>query len=150
VERFDAVRGCSPAAPALTQHIVADFMAEGHFARHIQRMRRLYAAPPVAIAGLEGVLHSTSESIRRPAACIFIAPAGPPLGPAAGRKMRQHGMFSRALSECLLAPRAGVAPMIMLSFTNIDSRRRAPAWHGASCRCWHRPDMDQFKHHCWH
>ena len=40
-------------------------------------------------------------------------------------KMRQHGMFSRALSECLLAPRPGVPPMIMLSFTNIDSRRRA-------------------------
>src|SRR5690606_15226293 len=29
--------------PTLSQAIVADFMAEGHFARHIQKMRSLYA-----------------------------------------------------------------------------------------------------------
>jgi GntR family transcriptional regulator / MocR family aminotransferase len=36
--------------PVLNQAIVADFMAEGHFARHIQRMRKLYADRRAALA----------------------------------------------------------------------------------------------------
>jgi GntR family transcriptional regulator/MocR family aminotransferase len=129
VERFGAVRTLlQPRRPGLTQHIVADFMAEAISpATSSACAASMPSAAPMAIAGLEGVLHSTSESIRRPAACIFIAPAGPPLGPAAGRKMRQHGMFSRALSSAAGTARR-VAPMIMLSFTNIDSRRRAASW----------------------
>jgi GntR family transcriptional regulator/MocR family aminotransferase len=101
--RWSASAQCalfSSRAGPLTQHIVADFMAEAISpATSSACAASMPSAAPMAIAGLEGVLHSTSESIRRPAACIFIAPAGPPLGPAAGRKMRQHGMFSRALSS---------------------------------------------------
>nr|WP_034336523.1 PLP-dependent aminotransferase family protein [Herbaspirillum sp. B39] len=117
----------SGAAPALTQHIVADFMAEGHFARHIQRMRRLYAERrTVVIAGLEGVLHSHVRIDSPPGGMhLLLRLQGRRSDRLLAEKMRQHGMFSRALSECLLAPRAGVPPMIMLSFTNIDSRRRA-------------------------
>lgn len=36
--------------PVLNQAIVADFMAEGHFARHIKRMRKLYAERRTAVA----------------------------------------------------------------------------------------------------
>jgi GntR family transcriptional regulator/MocR family aminotransferase len=36
--------------PALHQSIVADFMTEGHFARHIKRMRKLYADRRAALA----------------------------------------------------------------------------------------------------
>src|SRR6185437_15400460 len=43
--------------PTLTQSIVSDFISEGHFARHIQRMRKLYAERRNAVtAGLGGVL----------------------------------------------------------------------------------------------
>ncbi len=43
IGRFESISqifrgGC----PQLTQAIVASFMAQGHFARHIQRMRKLY------------------------------------------------------------------------------------------------------------
>ena len=37
--------------PVLNQAIVADFMTEGHFARHIKRMRKLYADRRAAVAG---------------------------------------------------------------------------------------------------
>jgi len=128
VERFrHSAQLFSGAAPALTQHIVADFMAEGHFARHIQRMRRLYAQRrTMAIAGLEGVLHSHVRIDSPPGGMhLLLRLQGRRSDRLLAEKMRQHGMFSRALSECLLAPRPGVPPMIMLSFTNVDSRRRA-------------------------
>lgn len=45
------------ASPTMTQSIVASFIAEGHFARHIQRTRRLYAERRAAtIAALQGIL----------------------------------------------------------------------------------------------
>jgi hypothetical protein len=44
-------------SPELTQAIVAAVIKEGHFARHIQRMRKLYAERREATAaGLENVL----------------------------------------------------------------------------------------------
>jgi GntR family transcriptional regulator/MocR family aminotransferase len=58
VERFEQVtESLSAGCPGLTQTIITAFIAEGHFARHIQRMRKLYAERRnVAAAGLEGVL----------------------------------------------------------------------------------------------
>nr|WP_238534264.1 PLP-dependent aminotransferase family protein [Advenella kashmirensis] len=58
VTRFDdAVQIHGSGAPALVQAIVTAFMKEGHFSRHIQRMRRLYAERRVAVAaGLMDVL----------------------------------------------------------------------------------------------
>jgi GntR family transcriptional regulator/MocR family aminotransferase len=44
VERFTAVRhGMDIFPPYLFQEVIADFMREGHFARHIRRMRQLYS-----------------------------------------------------------------------------------------------------------
>ncbi|HLU02885.1 MAG TPA: PLP-dependent aminotransferase family protein, partial [Advenella sp.] len=58
VTRFEeAARIQGGTAPALLQAIVAAFMKEGHFSRHIQRMRRLYAERrESAAAGLMDVL----------------------------------------------------------------------------------------------
>ncbi len=50
-ERFrDACIALHAAPPALTQQVVAAFIEEGHFARHIRRMRRLYAERRRALA----------------------------------------------------------------------------------------------------
>ena len=50
-------RSLAGGSPELTQAIVTAFITEGHFARHIQRMRKLYAERREATAaGLEGVL----------------------------------------------------------------------------------------------
>ncbi len=44
VEPFLAMQAlCGRSAPTLEQAIVADFIVEGHFSRHIRRMRTLYA-----------------------------------------------------------------------------------------------------------
>jgi GntR family transcriptional regulator/MocR family aminotransferase len=57
-------------SPELTQSIVTAFIKEGHFARHIQRMRKLYAERREATkAGLEKVLGKHVRSTRNPAAC---------------------------------------------------------------------------------
>jgi len=128
VERFEqTARLFSSGSPALTQHIVADFMAEGHFARHIQRMRRLYGERrALASAGLAEVLQPHLQVQSPPGGMhLLLRLQGRRSDHALAEKMRQDGMFSRALSECLLAPRPGVPPMLMLSFTNIETRQRA-------------------------
>jgi GntR family transcriptional regulator / MocR family aminotransferase len=44
VERFRrTARALLPAPPVLVQHTVCEFMQQGHFGRHMRRMRRLYA-----------------------------------------------------------------------------------------------------------
>jgi GntR family transcriptional regulator/MocR family aminotransferase len=43
VERFEQASRTFASTPQLTQAIVTAFITEGHFARHIQRMRKLYA-----------------------------------------------------------------------------------------------------------
>jgi GntR family transcriptional regulator/MocR family aminotransferase len=44
MEPFLALRAlCGRCAPTLEQAIVADFITEGHFLRHLRRMRALYA-----------------------------------------------------------------------------------------------------------
>jgi GntR family transcriptional regulator/MocR family aminotransferase len=128
VARFEeTARHFSGGSPALTQGIVADFMAEGHFARHIQRMRRLYGERrELAAAGLDAVLGKQMQMEARPGGMhLLMRLKGRRSDRALAEKIRQDGMFGRALSECLLAPREGLPPMLMLSFTNIDSRRKA-------------------------
>ena len=46
----DAVNTAYHGAQILGQVVVADFMSEGHFARHLKRMRALYAARRAAFA----------------------------------------------------------------------------------------------------
>jgi DNA-binding transcriptional MocR family regulator len=73
VPRFDEIsRTFAAGGATLMQQIVADFMNEGHFARHIQRMRRLYASaaswPPTHSPPYWA---STCWSIHSRAACIW-------------------------------------------------------------------------------
>jgi GntR family transcriptional regulator/MocR family aminotransferase len=43
--RFGDLAAClAPAPAAMVQHAVADFMQEGHYLRHLRRMKRVYAA----------------------------------------------------------------------------------------------------------
>ncbi|MGE0746431.1 MAG: PLP-dependent aminotransferase family protein [Rhodospirillales bacterium] len=51
-----------PVRTALHQSVVADFMREGHFSRHIRRMRRLYAERRAALAdALAGALDGVAR-----------------------------------------------------------------------------------------
>ncbi|WP_395607967.1 PLP-dependent aminotransferase family protein [Pseudomonas sp. B22129] len=114
-------------SPELTQAILASFMAEGHFARHIQRMRKLYGERREATAaGLRKVL---GEHI-----CIDTQPGGMHLilrlkASQSDRllvaKLASAGIYAEALSEWSIHQQTG--PGLLLGFANIDSQARSEA-----------------------
>lgn len=61
-EAFRAVRAaCDRHSPVLDQAVLADFMAEGHFARHLRRMRNLYAERQAVL--VNGIQRSLGERL---------------------------------------------------------------------------------------
>jgi GntR family transcriptional regulator/MocR family aminotransferase len=128
VERFNQAARCfSGGSPVLTQKVVAAFMAEGHFARHIQRMRRLYAQRrELAAAGLGEVLGRIMHMETTPGGMhLLMRLKGRRSDRLLAQRMRDAGMFSRALSDCTLDKRPDLPSMLMLGFTNIASRQQA-------------------------
>ena len=126
IERFGQVtESLSAGCPGLTQTIVTAFMAEGHFARHIQRMRKLYAERREATAaGLESVL---GKHVR-----IDLQPGGMHLilrlrGKRSDRRlvasMREQSLYAEALTDW--TTRNDGPSALLLNFTNIESRRTA-------------------------
>jgi len=126
VERFEQIsQALAGGSPQLTQAIVTAFITEGHFARHIQRMRKLYAERREATAaGLESVLGKHLRIDAQPGGMHLI------LRPQAKRsdrrlvaRMREEGLYAEALTDWSLG--SGGAPALLLNFTNIDSQRIA-------------------------
>lgn len=126
VERFEQIsQALAGGSPQLTQAIVTAFITEGHFARHIQRMRKLYAERRDATAtGLESVLGKHLRIDSQPGGMHLI------LRPQAKRsdrrlvaRMREEGLYAEALTDWSLG--SGGAPALLLNFTNIDSQRTA-------------------------
>ncbi|QSX75305.1 PLP-dependent aminotransferase family protein [Lysobacter arenosi] len=128
VERFEQInQAFSGGSPELTQSIVATFMREGHFARHIQRMRKLYAQRRDATAaGLEHVL--------RPHLRIDAQPGGMHLilrlqGKRSDRqlvaRMLSAGMYAEALTDWSAGGRPASA--LLVNFTNVASQDAAQA-----------------------
>nr|WP_315394009.1 PLP-dependent aminotransferase family protein [uncultured Duganella sp.] len=126
VGRFEAVcEAFAAGGPALTQDIVASFMAEGHFARHIQRMRRLYGERRDMVAAeLTRILGRHLHIDPQPGGMhLVLRMAGRHTDRALAARLRRDGMFALALSECSALPHAASA--LLLSFTNIETPRRA-------------------------
>jgi GntR family transcriptional regulator/MocR family aminotransferase len=126
VERFEQIsQALAGGSPQLTQAIVTAFITEGHFGRHIQRMRKLYAERRDATAvGLESVLGKHLRIDAQPGGMHLI------LRPQAKRsdrrlvaRMREEGLYAEALTDWSLG--SGGAPALLLNFTNIDSQRTA-------------------------
>jgi GntR family transcriptional regulator / MocR family aminotransferase len=126
VERFEQIsQAFAGGSPELTQAIVAAFITEGHFARHIQRMRTLYAERREATAaGLESVL---GRHMR-----IDLQPGGMHLilwlpSQASDRRlttrMREEGLYGEALTDWTMDDDGASA--LLLGFTNIASQRTA-------------------------
>lgn len=126
VHRFDEVnRLFSGGSPALTQAIVTAFIREGHFARHIQRMRKLYADRRSAtVAALERILGNRVSIDSQPGGMHLILrlPEGQSDNATAAR-MRAEGMHAEALSDWRAD--GGGFPALLLNFTNIDSQNIA-------------------------
>jgi GntR family transcriptional regulator/MocR family aminotransferase len=105
VGRFAAVRDATDIFPAtLPQAVLADFIREGHFARHLRRMRALYAERRAAlVSGLREELGGALEPVGDEAGMHLVArlASGIDDRPAAARAARGD-VWAMPLSSCYL------------------------------------------------
>ena len=105
--------------PTLEQRVVAVFMAAGHFARHLKRMRALYAARRRALAnGLSRVFGDRITVDLKPGGMHLIARFGAGVCDIKLAELAQAGGFSvEALSHRSTTNACGQG--LLLGFTNI-------------------------------
>jgi len=121
-EHFGTAAAClSPAPAPVIQRAVADFIAEGHFLRHLRRMKRLYAARR---EGLLATLHGLA-----PPGCV-VRPGGLAvmldLAEGADDVDIARRAVLRGQSPVPLSPwRTGSAPRpgLLLGVTNLEAGR---------------------------
>jgi GntR family transcriptional regulator/MocR family aminotransferase len=110
-------------ASLLDQMTVTDFMEQGHFPRHIRRMRALYMGRRAALMRALERRFGDQLDIEVPAGGMHVI-ARLPRGSndiAIVKKARTHGLAPAALS--LFAMKAKCGPGLLLSFTNIPVGR---------------------------
>jgi GntR family transcriptional regulator/MocR family aminotransferase len=126
VERFEQITQVFAAgSPELTQAIVTAFITEGHFARHIQRMRKLYAERREATAaGLESVLGKHLRIDSQPGGMhLILRLQGRRSDRRLVARMREESLYAEALTDWTMG--SDGASALLLNFTNIDSQRTA-------------------------
>ena len=126
VQRFEDVSHTfAGGSPQLTQAIVTAFIMEGHFARHIQRMRRLYAERREATAaGLESVLHKYMRIDPQPGGMhLILRLKGGRSDRRLVERMRNEGLYGEALTDWMAGGRGASA--VLLNFTNLGSQGAA-------------------------
>jgi GntR family transcriptional regulator / MocR family aminotransferase len=126
VERMEQIsQAFAEASPQLTQAIVSAFITEGHFARHIQRMRKLYAERREATkAGLEGVLGKHVRIDSQPGGMhLVLRLKGRKSDRRLVARMREEGLHAEALTDCSMSGEGPSA--LLLNFTNVDSQGAA-------------------------
>jgi len=128
VERFEAINEAfAGGSPALTQAIVTAFIRDGHFARHIQRMRKLYAERREATAaGLKSVLGKQLRIDPQPGGMhLILRLQGQKSDRRLVARIREEGLYAEALTAWTSG--GDGPPAVLLGFTNIDSRATAEA-----------------------
>jgi GntR family transcriptional regulator/MocR family aminotransferase len=126
VEQFEQISQILAAgSPVLTQAIVTAFITEGHFARHIQRMRKLYAERREATAaGLESVLGKHMRIDSQPGGMhLILRLQGKKSDRRLVASMRNEGLYGEALTDWMMDSEGDSA--LLLNFTNIDSQATA-------------------------
>ena len=126
VERFEAIsEALAAGSPGLTQAIVTAFIKQGHFARHIQRMRKLYGERRKATAaGLQSVLGKHVRIDSPPGGMhLILRLQGRRSDRRLAARMREEGLYGEALSDWTIG--SDGASALLLNFTNIDSQRTA-------------------------
>jgi GntR family transcriptional regulator/MocR family aminotransferase len=120
IPRFvEAVRLTTAGQPLLPQSVGARFMAEGHFARHLRRMRGLYAQRRAALAAALADEFGERMPIELQAGGMHLLarPTGAVSDVALSNRARQVGLQITSLSACTI--RYSVGSGLGLSFTNI-------------------------------
>jgi GntR family transcriptional regulator/MocR family aminotransferase len=123
VETFEQItQTLAGGSPQLTQAIVTAFITEGHFARHVQRMRKLYAERREATAsGLESVLGKHVRIDPQPGGMhLILRLQGRRSDRQLVARMREEKLYAEALTDWTMDGRGASA--LLLNFTNIHSR----------------------------
>jgi GntR family transcriptional regulator/MocR family aminotransferase len=123
--RFGDVCAClAPAQGLALQGAVAEFLREGHYIRHLRRMKRLYASRRQAV--LDGLAQVGSKSLKVEAtaglAVIVSTTASMSDAEIAGRA-RSFGLAPSPLSQWYV--RSPLSQGLLLGVTNLDTRRLA-------------------------
>jgi GntR family transcriptional regulator / MocR family aminotransferase len=121
--RFGELAAClAPAPAAAVQRAVAKFLREGHYLRHLRRMKRLYAARREALLRCLGEMASDSIKVKATAglAVVLSLPEYASDVDIASRAL-QLGMAPAPLSPWYMRPsrRQG----LLLGVTNLNERR---------------------------
>jgi GntR family transcriptional regulator / MocR family aminotransferase len=123
VERFEQItQTLAGGSPELTQAVVTAFITEGHFARHIQRMRKLYGQRREATAaGLETVLRKHVRIDAQPGGMhLILRLQGRRTDRRLVARMLENGLYAEALTDW--TTRKDGASALLVNFTNIESR----------------------------
>jgi GntR family transcriptional regulator / MocR family aminotransferase len=122
VERFEHIVNIfSAGGPEILQLIVADFMINGHFTRHIHRMRKLYAQRrELTAAGLKSVLGRHIQIDPQPGGMHLVLRLNGGIDDTRlAERMLQDGLYAQALGNWTFEARK--SPALLLSFTNVAS-----------------------------
>ena len=129
--RFADLAAClAPAPSAPVQRAVAQFLREGHYFRHLRRMKRLYASRRESLLRCLGEVASGSMSVKATAglAVVVLMPKVTSDVDVASRALR-FGLAPSALSPWhMQSPQQG----LLLGVTNLDERRLASDCHKLS------------------
>lgn len=122
IDRFEEIgQAFAGGSPELTQAIVTAFIQEGHFARHIQRMRKLYAGRrSLTLSALEKVLADRVSIDSQPGGMhLVLRLRDNQSDRALVARMRVKGLYAEALTDWTMGQDRPSA--ILLNFTNIES-----------------------------
>ncbi len=105
---FDARNAIDTFSSTLYQVVMTDFIREGHFARHIRRMRTLYMERRTALLeAIDKHMKNQLEVIGAEAGMQLVALLPPGIDDiAVSRKAARHGVSARPLSLCYANPPA--------------------------------------------
>lgn len=126
VERFEQVfQTFAGDTPWLTQAIVTAFVAEGHFARHIQKMRKCYGERRQAtVAGLKDALGDRVRIDAQPGGMhLILRFEGHWSQARLIARMRGEGLYGEAMADWMVEGEG--TPAVLVSFTNVTSRAAA-------------------------
>jgi GntR family transcriptional regulator/MocR family aminotransferase len=122
-ERFGEIAAClAPAPAAPVQRAVADFLREGHYLRHLRRMKRLYATRREALLRCLGKVASGSLKVQATAG-LAVVTLLPKASSDVGIALRAlpFGLAPAPLSPYYMnsPPQQG----LLLGVTNLNERR---------------------------
>jgi GntR family transcriptional regulator/MocR family aminotransferase len=112
--------------PVLEQKVVAAFMRDGHFARHIRRMRMLYGERRRALATALQTAFGQRVTVELASGGMHLLARFPGMADdgALAKRAAQAGLAPSALSSLAMAHDAGQG--LLLSFTNVAAAEADP------------------------